>query len=211
MNDEMPKLLGFKHHDHFISEFLFDPDELNLGLLIDYFESMDTSGIYIPRNTLDTKDTQIFLNEIIGGGYYPHVSDYTTGATSSVYQSYQKISTIAIGSYFEEYECLKIRRMEHKICKLQRTKPSQGFHAWHSDQGGDLSFRQLVTLLYLNDDFEGGETEFLHQSLRIKPQAGKFVIFPAFWTHLHRGNPPMGGNKYILTSWVEEYPNSTPK
>ena len=61
-------------------------------------------------------------------------------------------------------------------------------------------------MLYLNSVTEGGETEFLYQKRRIKPQQGRLLIFPAGFTHTHRGNPPLSGNKYILTSWVEEFP-----
>ena len=42
----MPNILGFKHHDNFISEFLFDPDELNLGFLIDYFDAFSVDSIH---------------------------------------------------------------------------------------------------------------------------------------------------------------------
>ena len=69
----------------------------------------------------------------------------------------------------------------------------------------------MVVIIYLNDGYGGGETEFLYQSLRIEPKMGKVIIFPAGWTHTHRGNPPIGGNKYILTSWVEEFSDSASK
>ena len=52
--------------------------------------------------------------------------------------------------------------------------------------------------LFLNDVEEGGELEFLHQSIRIKPRKGDFVIFLAFFTHLHRGNPPLSDENGLL-------------
>jgi len=58
-------------------------------------------------------------------------------------------------------------------------------------------------MLYLNDDFEGGETEFIYQKDRIKPRKNRLVIWPATYTHVHRGNPPINGDKYIITGWVE--------
>lgn len=61
--------------------------------------------------------------------------------------------------------------------------------------------RMVTALAYLNDVEEGGETEFLYQSLRIKPKKGMGVIWPGGYTHLHRGNPPLKGVKYILTGW----------
>ena len=63
--------------------------------------------------------------------------------------------------------------------------------------------RVLSWILYLNDVEEGGETEFLYQSMRFKPKAGTFILFPAHFTHTHRGNPPLSGVKYIATGWIE--------
>ena len=61
----------------------------------------------------------------------------------------------------------------------------------------------LVAILYLNTVKEGGETEFLYQRTRISPKQGTLILFPPSWTHTHRGNPPLSGNKYILTTWME--------
>ena len=55
---------------------------------------------------------------------------------------------------------------------------------------------------------EGGETEFLYQHKRIKPEKGKLIIWPANFPFVHRGNPPLNQEKYILTSWLSaEYPD----
>ena len=64
-------------------------------------------------------------------------------------------------------------------------------------------FRLLTALCYLNDVEEGGELEFLYQSKRIKPRQGDFVLWPAGYTHHHRGNPPLKGEKYIYTGWLD--------
>ena len=63
--------------------------------------------------------------------------------------------------------------------------------------------RLLFFILYLNDIEEGGETEFLYFKRRVKPQKGRLLLAPCGFTHYHRGNPPLSGDKYILTSWVE--------
>ena len=77
-----------------------------------------------------------------------------------------------------------------------------GFHAWHFETGGIVNtHRTFVVQLYVNDDFEGGETEFLYQNRREEAVAGDVLIFPAGYTHTHRGNPPIGGHKYLITSW----------
>ncbi len=75
---------------------------------------------------------------------------------------------------------------------------------WHSDADGWMNGRRIIVVtLYLNTVEEGGETEFLYQQKRILPTQGTLVLFPAGWTHTHRGNPPLKGDKYILTTWLE--------
>ncbi|MBI3563178.1 MAG: 2OG-Fe(II) oxygenase [Gammaproteobacteria bacterium] len=86
---------------------------------------------------------------------------------------------------------------------LQRTAPGEHYH-WHIDGGShEFSQRQLVALWYLNDvPGPGGETEFFYQQVAIKPEAGKLILFPPFWTHEHRGVTLQQGIKYIATTWV---------
>jgi hypothetical protein len=88
--------------------------------------------------------------------------------------------------------------------KIQKTEPGQGYHVWHCEAGSRASCNRILAwTLYLNDIEEGGETEFIFQHLRVKPRAGTFVIWPATFTHTHRGNPPISGTKYIVTGWIE--------
>jgi hypothetical protein len=86
---------------------------------------------------------------------------------------------------------------------VQRTQPGEHYH-WHIDGGShDFSHRQLVAIWYLNDVAgPGGETEFLFQDIKIKPEPGKLILFPPFWTHEHRGVTLESGVKYIATTWV---------
>jgi len=88
--------------------------------------------------------------------------------------------------------------------KIQKTLPTEGYHIWHIEHGKGFEnkHRAFVFSIYLNDVEEGGETEFLHFSKRVKPKTGRIVIWPAAFPYLHRGNPPLSGEKYILTSWM---------
>jgi len=87
--------------------------------------------------------------------------------------------------------------------QIQRTTPGEYYH-WHVDSGpGEFSQRQLVAIWYLNDvPGPGGETEFHFQQVRVKPETGKLILFPPFWTHAHRGVTLESGAKYIATTWV---------
>jgi hypothetical protein len=86
---------------------------------------------------------------------------------------------------------------------IQRTDAGEFYH-WHIDGGShEFAMRQLVAIWYLNEpQGEGGETEFRYQDLRIRPETGKLLLFPPFWTHLHRGKTLSAGSKYIATTWV---------
>ena len=112
-----------------------------------------------------------------------------------------------IDKYLQQFPILGQRRFMIHDCKMKKIKCGAGFHQWHYENGTVSDARRtFVIQVYLNDDFDGGETEFLYQHCRIKPKAGKFVIFPCDWAWTHRGNPPLNNDKYIVTAWVEEYP-----
>ena len=88
--------------------------------------------------------------------------------------------------------------------KIQKTLPTEGYHVWHIEHGKGFENepRAFVFSIYLNDVEDGGETEFLHFSKRVQPKTGRIVIWPAGFPYMHRGNPPLSGEKYILTSWM---------
>jgi hypothetical protein len=95
-------------------------------------------------------------------------------------------------------------RFKFTNMKIQKTLPTEGYHVWHIEHSNDMhnSKRAFVFSIYLNDVEEGGETEFLHFSKRVQPKTGRIVIWPAGFPYLHRGNPPLSNEKYILTSWM---------
>ena len=122
---------------------------------------------------------------------------------------YRSMSNI-IDQYIDQYRILS----EHTHngyqvtdIKVQQTEPSEGYHTWHCEFSPTSLFfkRWGVWSLYLNDVEKGGETEFLYQSIRVKPKTGTVCIFPSYFTHAHRGNPPLKNTKYLATGWIE-YP-----
>ena len=105
--------------------------------------------------------------------------------------------------YVDEFDILKEYNLRCTTLKMQKTDPGAGYHVWHSEQGPDAdASRCLVYIAYLNNIEEAGETEFLYQKLRVPPKENTMVIWPAAFTHTHRGNVVHGNkSKYIITGW----------
>lgn len=71
-------------------------------------------------------------------------------------------------------------------------------HSHHVDKARVLSF-----VLYLNDDYEGGEVSFSRQGVVIKPKCGSLVIFPSTGTHPHEALKVTKGTKYAVVTWAK--------
>jgi len=90
------------------------------------------------------------------------------------------------------------------IVMKKYNKGKQGYHGFHEDKGNTepTVYRDFVLMFYLADVDKGGETEFYHQGVKVKPKKGKVVIFPSGWTHLHKGHIPESNDKYICNFWI---------
>ncbi len=107
-----------------------------------------------------------------------------------------------VDNYLDDYSVLGKSNFLLYDVKAKRIPIGGGFHSWHYENASfNTSTRRVVVQAYLNTIDEGGETEFLYQNKRTKAVQGTVLIWPAGFTHVHRGNPPIGQNKYILTSW----------
>lgn len=109
----------------------------------------------------------------------------------------------ALSQLSAEFPFFAVNRFRDMGYQLQRTREGEFYH-WHIDSGpGEFSQRQLVAIWYLNDvPGPGGTTDFALQEISVQPQRGKMVLFPPFWTHIHRNATLEKGVKYIATTWV---------
>ena len=113
------------------------------------------------------------------------------------------ILNTSLQRYFDTYPSLAMLNVWSVAIKVQKTAPKGGFYAWHCEQkDGESAGRVLAWTIYLNDIPKGeGETEFLELGLKLQPKKGTVCLFPASWTHTHRGNPVYTQDKYIATGW----------
>jgi hypothetical protein len=70
------------------------------------------------------------------------------------------------------------------------------FFGMHSDDTYSTP-RTTSMVYYETDDYEGGELEFIHFGVKIKPKAGQLLIFPSAYSYEHKVNPVTGGGERI--------------
>ena len=86
---------------------------------------------------------------------------------------------------------------------IQKYSRGDYFASLHSERTSlDTLHRLFAWMTYLNDVDDGGQTNFSHYGIKIKPETGKTLIWPAEWTHAHTGEILKNGTKYIVTGWI---------
>lgn len=104
----------------------------------------------------------------------------------------------ALAAYSERYRFLPNLPTSFCAFQIQRTSVGEFFN-WHADEDRR---RRLAIIFYLNDEFDGGQTEFEYQNFVYQPKRGSLLLFPPYWTHVHRGRPVERGVKYIATAFL---------
>jgi len=117
-----------------------------------------------------------------------------------------------IDKYSNDYTFLNVNKSwrlspSYNIQRYDGDK--EGYFSIHNEASGSYPYRMLAWMVYLNDASSG--TEFPYQNMTIQARAGRTVIWPAAWTHPHRGVTPNEGLKYIATGWFYYLPKGNPK
>ena len=117
---------------------------------------------------------------------------------TNIHQEILDVISDSIDQYSKKYVACRITNGESlRIGRYSK----DGFYGLHSDSRG--AERVLSGVLFLNDDYEGGELNFLHQDITIKPKAGSLVLFPSNYLFVHQSHPITDGKKYIVVSWFK--------
>ena len=113
-----------------------------------------------------------------------------------------------VKQYIEDYPILKqISFGSTESFKIQWYKPGEAFFGAHAERMvPDTCTRLLTFMTFFNTVEEGGETEFIYQNKKFKPEKGKTLIWSSEWMHTHRGLPAPNEEKYIATGWLNILP-----
>ena len=198
-------------------KFIFPPDKM-VGDFDDFIGVWDN---FFPRQLcddiidkcLEAKENNGWINVDNGSTQFPHGklgrSDYQylfNEHESRISAEVREYVKCCVASYSNYYAALRPTKMMTNIIKFQQTPPGGGYHDWHYETSAyHASSRELVWTIYLNDMPDGeAETEFIYQKRRVQPKKGRVVIWPAAFTHTHRGNTVFSHDKYILTGWIHK-------
>ena len=177
---------------------LYNNQKIKKNILNDNFSytASNDGGTQFHNGQLGRKDEQLYLE----------VADSTLAANTNA------IIGSAFELYAQEYQGItnSADPVSSWTCKIQKTQAGGGYHVWHCEDGAFIYRDRVLTwMMYLNDIpvENGGATDFLHQKCSFQPTAGTMVMWPATYTHMHRGSFLTGDiPKYIATGWFYREP-----
>jgi prolyl 4-hydroxylase len=78
------------------------------------------------------------------------------------------------------------------------------YYKTHVDDGdGEKIKRILSVVVYLNNDYKGGETFFPRQKIKVKGNVGDILVFPSNYCYHHSSEEILEGNKYSVVTWFK--------
>ena len=196
------KNLFFKKQANFIGSWNIDNDNL-CKEIINFFE--ENKDLQIQGSTADgvnesikkTTDIRINPNDL-KNLKFKCINNYI----NELYKCFT--------DYKNQWSFLKsfIKNVDIGSFNIQKYSPGDHFAQMHTERSSIKTLHRVFAwMTYLNDVEDGGNTYFTHYDLKIKPEIGKTLIWPAEWTHAHRGEILNSGVKYIITGWMH-FPTS---
>jgi predicted 2-oxoglutarate/Fe(II)-dependent dioxygenase YbiX len=104
-------------------------------------------------------------------------------------------------SYAKKHD---IDSLYHEPYNMLKYRGGEGYTA-HAD-GNTAQGRAVSAIIYLNNEFSGGEVEFVNFGLKIKPEPGMLLLFPSTYPYTHIAHPVTSGTKYAIVTWLHDRP-----
>ena len=127
--------------------------------------------------------------------------DYDNLVCQSIHNQMYSLLTSTTIPYAQKHD---IDQLQHEEYSMLRYSGGQEYKA-HAD-GTTATGRAVSAILYLNDDYEGGEVEFVNFDVKIKPKPGMLLLFPSTYPYTHIAHPVKSGTKYAIVTWIHDRP-----
>ena len=183
-------------------------------------------GIFVTENYLDATDAHELRNiaDHCEGERLMVIDTLSNANEIQLVEDERRVSDrVTLGPYQRRLNqivenAFKELTQYHLDCELQWYEPAQllrykegGFYVRHADSENmnpDLRTwtktidRDLSLLIYLNDDFSGGDLYFEKFNYRLRPKAGMAVLFPSDNRYMHEAQTITTGQRYAIVSWA---------
>jgi predicted 2-oxoglutarate/Fe(II)-dependent dioxygenase YbiX len=127
-------------------------------------------------------------------------------ADDLIHQIFSKVHLHYLENNKNYFSIKSAEHLHYLTCSYTyRTYDETDYYDWHIDSSYRCQF-VFSYILYLNDDFDGGDTLFLHQKLKIKPKTGNMLCFPCDFQTVHKSTPIKRGKKDIIWTCMEFTP-----
>jgi len=179
---------------------------------LDYFEFMHKNHLTITRTAPHPKTGKLanFSYDDINRLQEKHTDKATVFGKDGFHDSsdlscFAQVAERCADIYTQQFPAMLMEgTLRQTPATVERSLPSEGHRRLHADINDNMDYTRAITAMaFLNDDFECGELEFWHQSIRIEPEKCLLVIFPSDWTHAYRCLPPKSGARFTITSFFE--------
>ena len=108
----------------------------------------------------------------------------------------------AISKYHDKHGIIVSYDEGYKVLKYTESD----YYNMHYDSASFFSHRQISAIIFLNDNFNGGELEFPNQGIKIRPVKGTVLIFPSNYLYKHVVNKITDGIRYAIVTWLNSDP-----
>ena len=180
----------------FLVENLLDASMCQHLIQIAETSQFESAGIL-----LESVDNEVRSNDMLKLGKSSSLGDSTNRLIMGQLAIAQRLLFESYGVKFPYAEpCTILRYRAGQFYKRHIDNLLLASRFQEVQQG--IPTRDISVVGYLNDDFEGGETYFDRQDVKVSPQAGAVLLFPSYFTHPHQSLPILSGTKYAFTSWL---------
>ncbi len=123
-------------------------------------------------------------------------------ADSDVLKECYDIVNVALDKSLRHYESVWNFNINYKEAfNFVKYLPGEFFKV-HADHGPYYTCT-VSAVVYLNDDYEGGEIEFPRHNLTLKPKAGDIILFPSNFVYEHASLNISSGIKYSVVVMMD--------
>jgi len=172
--------------------------------------------VYIFENLIEKNDLEVIVNHLKNtpvsfdeSGYSPFGIYTGNGGTRLLHEAFnrnyakakEKIESSFNVKVFDEdmSSVIEFKKGDFMALHLDHGVASKDFVGYKTGLGNPT--RDISSVLYYNDDYEGGEICFPNQQLTIKPKPGMFICFPAKDEFPHEVKEIKNGYRWCTTTF----------